>query len=641
MESRLSASTLRAVTPGDQAPPALRGAEDLRAGHRLARRYELVQLVADGGTSRIFRARDLESTASGSGDPLVALKIPHESTAELARELVRHEALIARQLNHPGIARIHDFAHHGPVWFLIMEWVVGTSLTALLRSRRRRLPLRQVRRLLANVADALGHAHARGIVHGDVKPDNIHIDQHGGVRLLDWTTARYVAGRERAPLAAMTTPAFEGFTPAYASPQAQQGAPAAPSDDVFSLACVAYSLLTGGVPNQGTAPYTFRNRWSPSASAAMRVVNRGMHPDPARRHRTPQAFSAALDRACARPARITVVTGAACAAAAMAVPAYLALQQVQVDRHALDRHRTAQQDSAALLGRMTAAPPERLPAMLASAEAFGEPWRSYLLRRMRQPVLEHVGDHVSNELSSVHSAATLSALDSLLSSAGNHYPDSARLAELAARVNAAQQRRRAGLVADYRTQWRQTDFSESGASRIREQASELRDAGQNPAALVPGDAVERFADRLHGALARGDLDTVAKLDAFRRATAIHASQLDAETRKRLHAARRLAAYLGSDEPRGPFPERAANAFYGPHFSGLRERMEATWSTPPLLSVKRRLDELAGQLPATYEPLRALRSRLAGRLRVKARYYAGVGNGQRARYYARLAGELSG
>lgn len=640
MEGQAPVAPLGAVPTRRTLSPAPLRASGLRPGQLLAQRYELLELVAHGGTSRIFRARDLESVASGAGDPLVAVKVAHESTAELARELVRHEALIARQLNHPGIPRIHDFAQHGDVWFLTMEWVVGTPLESLLGGRRRPLPPKQAERLLDSVAQALGHAHARGIVHGDVKPGNILVDRHGGTRLLDWTTARYVAGRERVPLSSMATPAFDGFSPGYASPQARQGGTINPADDVYSLACVAYRLLTGQAPGRASQR---RLRALPAMTVRARllqVVERGMSAEPTRRHRSPESLANALREARRRPARLALAGATACLIAGALVPGYMAHQKYRDDQQALAAVRQGRSNSAALRTELDQAHAEHLPGLLTAASGLPEPWRSASLRRMRSPVLATMQHHVNSELAAVHSAATLDALDALLAAAAAHYPDSAMLEALAERVAAARERHTRARLAALRRLWEQSAFTREQGRRIAEATAALRQTGIDTAGALPDTARDRFNHALDEALGAGNLRQVGQLAAFRAAVAAKYPDLADQRRAALlAAARALLDFERAGGRQGRFPVGAAERFYQAHFEQLRSSMNASWSTPVLVAIKKRLDRLAARLPAGFEPLRALQQRLARRLRAKARYYAGIGNDRRAGYYNRLVGEL--
>jgi TonB family protein len=221
-------------------------------GDVLKNRFVLHQRLAEGSTSRLFRALDRRREAAGDAFPWVALKVVTAAAAEdppggepLALRALRREAAIAQGLEHPNLPRIIGIDHDGPHTFLCMAWLEGESLAAILDGRGAR-PMTRVQALhiLDGVARALTHLHALGITHADVKPGNILVTAQGDATLLDFGVA---LGPGAADL-----PHANGHTPEYASPQVLAGNEATPSDDLFSLACVAYRML-GGDRAFGTA----------------------------------------------------------------------------------------------------------------------------------------------------------------------------------------------------------------------------------------------------------------------------------------------------------------------------------------------------------------------------------------------------
>ncbi|MDH5256094.1 MAG: TonB family protein, partial [Gammaproteobacteria bacterium] len=205
----------------------------------------LHQCLADGSTSRLFRALDRRRQAAGDPDPWVVLKVvtapPDEARSETehrALQALRREAAIAQGLEHPNLPRILGIDHEGPHTFVCTAWIEGESLAAILDSRGTR-PMTRVQALhiLDGVGRALIHLHAHGITHADVKPGNIVVTAEGEAVLLDF-------GVSVGP-GADDLPAVRGFTPEYASPEVLAGDEPAPSDDLFSLACVAYRMLGG------------------------------------------------------------------------------------------------------------------------------------------------------------------------------------------------------------------------------------------------------------------------------------------------------------------------------------------------------------------------------------------------------------
>ncbi|MEO8443689.1 MAG: TonB family protein [Gammaproteobacteria bacterium] len=219
------------------------------SGDTLNNRFVLHECRADGAGTRVFRALDRRLEAAGESDPWVALKVVTAEPGNEPRPLqaLRREAAIAQGLTHPNLPRIHGIDHDGPHSFLCMGWVEGESLATILDSRGARPMTRlQAVHLVEGVCRALAHLHARGITHSDVKPGNILVTAGGDATLLDFGVAVGPGAGDLTEL--------KGFTPEYASPEVLAGATPTPADDLFSVACVAYRMLSGQRPfGPGTA----------------------------------------------------------------------------------------------------------------------------------------------------------------------------------------------------------------------------------------------------------------------------------------------------------------------------------------------------------------------------------------------------
>lgn len=228
------------------APAALEIAADdpLPVGVLLRERFELVEILGRGGMSTVYRARDRVRLRAGAPDAEVAVKLVRAAQME---ELVHREARYLRDLLHPHIVRVFDSDCHGSYHFLVMELLQGRAVGRILRDRPdRRLPLDLVLRIVGAAAAALSFAHAHGIVHGDLKPSNLFITFDGDVKILDFGAAQALGRGDEA------SPGHVGtFTPSYASFETIIGRAPAESDDVFSLAVLAYAMLTGEHPFGG------------------------------------------------------------------------------------------------------------------------------------------------------------------------------------------------------------------------------------------------------------------------------------------------------------------------------------------------------------------------------------------------------
>jgi eukaryotic-like serine/threonine-protein kinase len=210
-------------------------------GEVIAGRYELEELVEHGGMSTVYRGRDrlLERT--------VALKVlhPHFLDDPEYVERFRREARAVAQLSHPNIVGVIDRGQSDGQQFIVFEFVDGENLKQLLE-RRGPLPVPQVVDLGIQIADALAFAHAHGLVHRDVKPQNVLLDHAGDAKVTDFGIARSL-DVERG----FTQTGTVLGTSNYLSPEQAAGSPVTPATDIYSLGVVLYELLAGEVPFHG------------------------------------------------------------------------------------------------------------------------------------------------------------------------------------------------------------------------------------------------------------------------------------------------------------------------------------------------------------------------------------------------------
>ncbi|HEX7593566.1 MAG TPA: serine/threonine-protein kinase, partial [Anaerolineae bacterium] len=146
--------------------------------------YKIVEYIGQGGMATIFKAHQT------SLDRFVALKVIHPALKEDPAFLNRlnREASIIAKLNHPNIVTVYDFSHFEGVPFLVLRFIDGKTLKAVLQQQK--LSTQQILKIIRPVADALAYAHSRGVLHRDVKPSNILIDNEGHVFLTDFGLAR-------------------------------------------------------------------------------------------------------------------------------------------------------------------------------------------------------------------------------------------------------------------------------------------------------------------------------------------------------------------------------------------------------------------------------------------------------------------
>ena len=288
-----------------------------------AGRYTIERELGRGGMATVYRARDLRH------DRAVALKVLHpELAASMGGERFAREIRLLAGLHHPHILPLFDSGEHNGAVFYVVPCVEGESLRRRLE-RERQLQLEDAIRIAREVADALDHAHRHGVIHRDVKPENILLEE-GHAIVADFGVARAVT---RAVGESHTTAGMVVGTPAYMSPEQASGDTEVDGrSDQYSLACVLYEMLAGIPPFSGTTPRaTIARRFTeppPSLRGERdvpetldRAIRRALSPVPADRFPDVHAFAKALEGA-AVPARASskaVATLGIPAAAAIAV----------------------------------------------------------------------------------------------------------------------------------------------------------------------------------------------------------------------------------------------------------------------------------------------------------------------------------
>ncbi len=264
------------MSPGPvQVPDPLRDRVTVALGDS----YALESEIGRGGMGVVYRCRDVKLRR------LVAVKVlpPELAFREEVRIRFLREAETAAQLNHPNIVPIYSVdEREGLVWF-VMALVDGESLAARL-AREPRPPLGDVCRILRDVADALAYAHAHGIVHRDIKPDNIIIDRVTGRPMVtDFGIARAVEGDSRLTITGSTV-----GTPAYMSPEQATGERDVDGrSDLYSLAVVGYQMLSGDLPFRATNTPAMLMKHISEPVPPLRVLHRDI----------PESLATAIERA--------------------------------------------------------------------------------------------------------------------------------------------------------------------------------------------------------------------------------------------------------------------------------------------------------------------------------------------------------
>jgi serine/threonine protein kinase len=208
----------------------------------LGDRYALERELGRGGMATVYLARDIGAGRS------VAVKVMHRGVASaLGTERFRREIEIAASLSHPQIVPLFESGNAGDLLYYIMPYVQGESLYEMLE-RKRRLPLEDALQITREVAQALGYAHTRGVLHRDVKPENILVAD-GHAMVADFGLAQVVGAADREKL---TATGVTIGTVYYMSPeQLRADRDLDQRTDIYSLGCILYEMLTGEPPYTG------------------------------------------------------------------------------------------------------------------------------------------------------------------------------------------------------------------------------------------------------------------------------------------------------------------------------------------------------------------------------------------------------
>jgi serine/threonine protein kinase len=210
--------------------------------HLLNNRYELLEQLGQGGMAVVYRARDRELERS------VAVKLLREdySRDPLFQARFRQEAKAAANLSHPNIVTVHDFGlDHGQL-FLFVEYVPGTDLKALIRQHGRFTPDEAIP-LLIQACAGIGYAHRAGLVHCDVKPQNMLVTPDQRLKVTDFGIARALASIHPEEQSEVVW-----GSPQYFAPEQASGGAPSPASDVYSLGVVLYEMLAGELPFAAT-----------------------------------------------------------------------------------------------------------------------------------------------------------------------------------------------------------------------------------------------------------------------------------------------------------------------------------------------------------------------------------------------------
>jgi eukaryotic-like serine/threonine-protein kinase len=272
----------------------------LVAGQTLANRYEIKKVLGAGGMGMVYRAFDKEL---GETVAIKTLRTEFMEADPSALDRFRSEIRLARRISHRNVVRTHDIGESDGLYYITMEFVEGSSLKDLIVSRGR-LPAAAVISIGKQLCRALEVAHEAGVIHRDIKPQNMVVEADGTVKVMDFGIARLQASSDGHTRAGMVV-----GTPEYMSPEQLRGDELDGRSDLYSAGAVLYESLTGKLPLTADTPASLIGKVltevpiSPRASVAeispilSSAIMQALEKDREKRPRTALEFLSILDRA--------------------------------------------------------------------------------------------------------------------------------------------------------------------------------------------------------------------------------------------------------------------------------------------------------------------------------------------------------
>ncbi|UCE40384.1 MAG: protein kinase [Candidatus Aminicenantes bacterium] len=219
--------------------------EELTRGATFAGRYEIIEELGKGGMGRVYRVDDTKLKQE------VALKLikPEIAQDKKTIERFRNELKLARNIRHKNVCGMYDLGEAKGAHFITMEYVRGEDLRSSIR-RFGQLPIGKSIAIAKQICEGLAEAHKQGVVHRDLKSNNIMIDKEGNVRIMDFGIARSLEAK------GITGAGVMIGTPEYMSPEQVEGKEVDQRSDIYSLGVILYEMVTGKVPFEGDTPFT-------------------------------------------------------------------------------------------------------------------------------------------------------------------------------------------------------------------------------------------------------------------------------------------------------------------------------------------------------------------------------------------------
>lgn len=243
----------------------------MESGTILGERYKIDQRIGMGGMAAVYSAQDMHLGRN------IAIKIIHESLSgdETFLQQFRNEAHAAANLNHPNIVAVHDIGEWEGRYFMVMEYVEGQTLKDIIRSfmaEENFMPVERMLNFAIQICKGMGYAHRSGLVHCDMKPQNILVTPDDKAKITDFGISRAVSEATR------TGSDVVWGTPQYFSPEQAAGDPPSPASDVYSIGIIMFEMLGNELPFKGDNPTAIALKHLQSPPPHIRSINKTVPP---------------------------------------------------------------------------------------------------------------------------------------------------------------------------------------------------------------------------------------------------------------------------------------------------------------------------------------------------------------------------
>ena len=237
-------------------------ADELGRGTLFGGRYEIIEALGEGGMGKVYRAFDQRIRDE------VAIKVlrPEISADKKVIERFSNELKFARQITHKNVCRMHELHEDGQMLFITMEYVRGEDLKRLIHRTKQLTPGTAVS-IAKEICEGLAEAHKLGLVHRDLKPQNIMVDGEGNAKIMDFGIARSLRAK------GLTGEGVMIGTPEYMSPEQVEGREADHRADIYAVGVILYEMVTGRVPFDGDTPLSIALKHKTEAPPDPRELN--------------------------------------------------------------------------------------------------------------------------------------------------------------------------------------------------------------------------------------------------------------------------------------------------------------------------------------------------------------------------------